>query len=208
MTALDSSNSGYALVAPVGGGRNRTLCRPSRSALRTGGVHQIADVGGTRQLRQERAFMKQAAYASPTRPRVHSDPMGKASNAGGRGSRRSPPPACRRRRTSGFGFARRSATDAATPGHWAALGLSSGGPFGALFPERASLAHIGSRTVILPISGSTSKFVTDGTRFRGGVFAATTRSGAPGASSSTSRWSPAWSWWWQRGCSIRPRAPE
>jgi len=65
-----------------------------------------------------------------------------------------------------------------------------------------------SRTVILPISGRTSKFVTDGTRFRGGVFVATTRSGGPEASSSTSKWSPAWSWWCRRGCSIRPRAPE
>ena len=65
-----------------------------------------------------------------------------------------------------------------------------------------------SRTVILPISGRTSKFVTDGTRFRGGVFAATTRSGAPGASSSTSRRRRAWSSWWRRGCSIRQRAPE
>src|SRR5208337_3556740 len=49
--------------------------------------------------------------------------------------------------------------------------------------------------VILPMSGRKSKFVTDGTRFMGGVFAANTRSGAPAVSSSTSRWRPAWSWW-------------
>jgi hypothetical protein len=33
-------------------GRGSTLSYLSRLVLRTGGVHQIADVGGTRQLRQ------------------------------------------------------------------------------------------------------------------------------------------------------------
>src|SRR5271166_1986050 len=70
------------------------------------------------------------------------------------------------------------------------------------------LAAERNRAVILPMSGRKLKFVTDGTRFMGGVFAANTRSGAPAASSSTSRRSPVWSSWWRRGCSIRPRAPE
>ena len=47
------------------------------------------------------------------------------------------------------------------------------------------------RAVILPMSGRKLKFVTSGTRFMGGVFAANIRSGAPAASLSTLRWRPA-----------------
>ena len=88
--------------------------------------------------------------------------------------------------------------------------VHEGGPVAAALGagEEPCLAAEGNRAVILPMSGRKLKFVTAGTRSMGDGFAASIRSGAPAARSSTSKRRPAWSSSWPRGCSIRPPASE
>src|SRR5439155_25908048 len=74
--------------------------------------------------------------------------------------------------------------------------------------EQIILAAQGNHGVILPMSGRKLKSGTGGTRSMGGGFGASMWSGALVARSFTSKWPPAWSSWWQPGCSILPPVPE
>jgi len=89
-------------------------------------------------------------------------------------------------------------------------GVDRGGALAAVVGtgEQPVLAAKDHRTVILPMSGRKSRFATAGTRSMGSGFGAKVWNGAPAAKSFTSRWRRAWSSSWQRGCSIRPPAPE
>ena len=74
--------------------------------------------------------------------------------------------------------------------------------------EQPRAAPESNRPVILPMSGRRSRSIIAGTHSMGAAFGASTLSGAPAASSFTSRWRLASSSWWRHGCSILQPAPE
>src|SRR5258705_6866862 len=89
-------------------------------------------------------------------------------------------------------------------------GVDRGGSLAAVVgsSEEVVLAAERNHGVILPMSGRKLKFGTVGTRSIEDGFGASMWSGVLAARSFTSKWPPAWSSWWQPGCSILPPVPE
>src|SRR3954468_6903753 len=73
--------------------------------------------------------------------------------------------------------------------------------------EQGILAPQGHHGVILPMSGRRSWSTTAGIRCTGGASGGTTARIVSPVASCTSRWRPAWSRSWRRGCSTRSPAP-